>query len=325
MSVSVCSICSNRSSNNVIKAQEMMFGLRESYEYLECAECRCLQLQDVPDHPSRYYPPNYYSLDDDSLAKGDSATIPIRRACATALLRAPIKVVDALVTSKCIPPLFMWLAGMGLTTSSAICDLGSGNGRTLAWMHRQGFSNLTGIDPYIERDRDIESGIRVRRLGVDEMPGDWDLIMLNHSFEHMAQPAKVLERLRGLLNGTGWVVIRVPVADSWACRAYGADWVQLDAPRHLFIHTERSMKVLARQTGFVIARVFFDSYSLQFWGSEQYRQNIPLRDPRSYAENTETDLFTRGQIKAFDRQARHLNRMRDGDSAGFVLRPIEAT
>jgi hypothetical protein len=117
-------------------------------------------------------------------------------------------------------------------------------------------------------------------------------------------------------------VIRVPVADSWAWRAYGTDWVQLDAPRHLFLHTRQSIELLSKRAGLKVVRVFHDSYAFQFWGSEQYRRGIPLRDPRSYGEDPQTDLFTATEIAEFERRSVKLNREAAGDSAGFVLRAI---
>ena len=52
---------------------------------------------------------------------------------------------------------------------------------------------MAGFDPYISRDEHIANRITIRKLGVDEMPIGWDLIMLNHSLEHMARPVHVLE------------------------------------------------------------------------------------------------------------------------------------
>jgi SAM-dependent methyltransferase len=303
----------------------MMFGLRERFEYLECAACGCLQLLDAPADMARFYPDDYYSLGGAPEVVDRPLPAQARKARALVLLHAPAGVVDALVHARWVPPLlvpteFMWLAGLGLKLSSAVCDLGSGSGQVLAWMLGQGFSNLTGFDPYIDRDLCIGGRVAIRKLGLEDMPGGWDLIMLNHSFEHMAAPALVLEGLRERLNEHGSVLIRMPVATSWAWRTYGADWVQLDPPRHLFIHTQRSMSILAERAGMIVARVFFDSGSFQFWGSEQYRRDIPHRDPRSYWENPATELFTPGEIKAFHRRAQRLNRQGLGDSAGFVLR-----
>ncbi len=323
MSVPACKICANAADNRVFTVREMMFGERESFEYLECGECGCLQLLDVPEDLSRFYPERYYSLGDAPPAVDRSLLVSVKRARAIALLRAPVGVVDRLARARRIPPQLQWFAGLGLRTSSAVCDVGSGSGHTLVWMLGQGFSNVSGFDPYIAHDLEIGGRTAIRKLGVEEMPGGWDLIMLNHSFEHMAEPAAVLRELRERLNGGGSILIRVPVASGWAWRNYGTDWVQLDAPRHLFIPTPRSMGILAEQAGMTVSRVFFDSDSLQFWGSEQYRRDIPLRDPRSYAESQGTELFSTEEIQAFKRRAGELNREGAGDSAGFVLRPRE--
>ncbi len=324
MSAPTCAICANAAGNRVFGAREMMFGLRERFEYLECGGCGCLQLLDVPEDLSRFYPESYYSLGGAPALASRSILGTVKRARTVALLRAPTRALDALVhagvSPQLVPTEFMWFAGLGLRTSSAVCDLGSGSGQILAWMLGQGFTNLTGFDPYIEHDLDIGGRITIRKLGLEGMPGGWDLIMLNHSFEHMAAPALVLGGLRERLGDGGRIVIRMPVATSWAWRTYGADWVQLDAPRHLFIHTRRSMDILAERAGMTVSRVFFDSSSFQFWGSEQYRRDIPHRDPRSYWENPATALFTAGEIKDFHQRARRLNRQGLGDSAGFVLR-----
>jgi SAM-dependent methyltransferase len=325
MTSHTCQICNNPNHNRLITAREMMFGTGDVFEYLECSACGCLQLLDVPQDLSRFYPDNYYAFGDVTTAVDGPLASAIKKSRTNLLLRLPVGVVDALVRAKRIPAPFMWLAGLGLTTSSLVCDLGSGSGETLVWMLQQGFSHLSGFDPYVHETRDIDGQIAVRKLGVDDMPGGWDLIMLNHSFEHMPEPALVLQHLRNRLNPQGSIIIRVPVADSWAWRTYGADWVQLDAPRHLFIHTQRSMRIVALSAGLTITRVFFDSNALQIWGSEQYKKNIPLRDPLSYAENPQTAVFTTSEIRDFERCAAKLNRARLGDSIGFVLRAFDAS
>ena len=53
----VCEVCFNSDGNVTHVAQEMMFGFKDRFEYLECGRCGCLQLKDVPSDLSRYYPP----------------------------------------------------------------------------------------------------------------------------------------------------------------------------------------------------------------------------------------------------------------------------
>ncbi len=315
-----CEVCHNGEGNQVHCAREMMYGLRERFRYLECSQCGCLQLLDVPADLSRYYPVDYYSFNTAPPASDGVLNAAAKRLRAMALLKAPAGIVEFLVHRRCIPAPFMWFAGLGLSTASTVCDLGSGSGRDLVWMFRQGFSDLTGIDPYVAKDRSVCAPITIRKLELAEMSGGWDLVMLNHSFEHMAQPALVLERLRDLIKPTGSIMIRTPIADSWAWRHYGVNWVQLDAPRHLFIHTTASITLLAKLVGLSVARVFFDSYALQFWGSEQYRHDVPLRDTYSGAEGCAATSFTPAEIVELERRAEKLNREGLGDSAGFLLR-----
>src|SRR5687767_10644147 len=57
-----CRICGNQTGNRSHVAREMMFGYRDSFEYVECGECGCLQIREVPPDLSRYYPDEYHSL-----------------------------------------------------------------------------------------------------------------------------------------------------------------------------------------------------------------------------------------------------------------------
>ena len=58
-----CKICGNSVGNTLYTVREMMFGTREEFEYLECAQCGCVQLWNVPADLSPYYPPDYYSFE----------------------------------------------------------------------------------------------------------------------------------------------------------------------------------------------------------------------------------------------------------------------
>ncbi|MBL0307726.1 MAG: methyltransferase domain-containing protein [Chitinophagaceae bacterium] len=135
--------------------------------------------------------------------------------------------------------------------------------------------------------------------------------MLHHAFEHMDEPLTILKKLYALLNNKGHLIIRIPVADCYAWKKYGVNWVQLDAPRHFFLHTTKSISLLSEQSGFTLMDVLFDSYSLQFTGSEKYLKNIPLMD--------ETELFSEKQIQNYSKESENLNSTKEGDQACFYL------
>ncbi|WP_321906125.1 methyltransferase domain-containing protein [Paraburkholderia tropica] len=88
-----------------------------------------------------------------------------------------------------------------------------------------------------------------REKQIDDLTERYDFIMVHHSFEHMAEPKDVLGSLHRILQPTGQLILRIPLVDSHAWRNYGVHWVQLDAPRHFFLHTVRSVQLLCDKAG----------------------------------------------------------------------------
>jgi hypothetical protein len=316
---SSCRVCGNAEGNVTHQAREMMFGSRERFTYSECGVCGALQLVDVPDDLARFYPEGYYSFEPVRSVGERGWVSRAKRARAEVLLRLPVHAIEQLVSRGWIPREFEWFAGLGLSTRSAICDIGAGGGAILLGLAGLGFRNLIGIDPFLPEEKDLAAGVRLRRAAATDIEDRYRVFMLHHSFEHMPDQLEVLGHLRARLQPGGAIVIRVPVADCFAWRTYGTDWVGLDAPRHLLVPTRRAMDVLADNAGLRVTRTFFDSYALQFWGSEQYRRDIPLHDGRSWG-NPDASPFTTEQVAEWEQQSRELNDRGQGDSAGFVLR-----
>jgi SAM-dependent methyltransferase len=194
---------------------------------------------------------------------------------------------------------------------SKILDVGSGSGRKLLSMQRSGFRNLIGIDPFNNADITYDNGLKVLKKEIFEMYENYDFIMLHHSFEHMDSPLKVLIKLNELLKPEGHLLIRIPVANSYAWRKYKDFWYALDAPRHFFLHTTQSMQLLAESSGLKIDDIEYDSPVAQLIYSEKY-----LRNMRSSERN---DLFSKKEIKYFKKEVERLNRVGDGDCACFFL------
>ncbi len=293
-----------------------MLGLGERFRYRQCGNCGCIALVDVPSDLGKYYPPGYYSFRDPGTVAGGAVTRALRRLRAEAALRSPPAFVDRLVEQGVLPGLFRWMAGLGLHTRSSVADVGSGNGQILLFFANHGFTDLVGFDPYLTGDRVLGAGVRLHRAALSEISGRYDLVMVHHAFEHMPDPKGTLQALAALASPRGAVVIRTPVADSWAWGHYGGNWVQLDAPRHLFVHTTRSIEELAATCGLRLHRCFRDSRGFQFWGSELYVRDLPLRE----YETRLTEVFGTHELAEFERRAGELNAAGTGDSACFVLR-----
>jgi hypothetical protein len=173
----------------------------------------------------------------------------------------------------------------------------------------------------LEGDPGFGDWLKVEKARIEELdPGQkWDLIMFHHSFEHIADARSTLAAASERLAPRGKCLIRLPLVSSWAWRHYGTDWVQLDAPRHIYLHSELSLATLGAQCGLAIRDSFWDSTELQFWGSEQLKRGIAVMSPKSYGVNPSESGFSRHDIEGFRRRARELNDQRMGDQGGFVF------
>lgn len=318
---------------------EMMYGTEVKYQYLECSKCRCLQLINPPAEISEAYPDDYSSFTEFIYYEKSSIKNLIKKVRGNFFkLRGKIylnsnpilkffagKFIDYFLPSRQplaslkLPYFLKILDETKSNFNDKILDVGSGAGYVLVLMNQYGYTNLTGIDPFIKKDIIYNPNVRILKKEFEEVNSSFNIIFFQHSFEHMPEPSKVFEHLNLITDNNSRVIISIPLADSFAWENYKTDWVQIDAPRHYFIHTKKSIEILASNYGFYINKIEYDSNELQFWGSEQNRKGIPLKSKYSYLNGVNNSIFSKSQIKIFKKQAHELNRKGNGDQATFYL------
>jgi SAM-dependent methyltransferase len=329
---STCRICGNNEDCRQFIVREMQLGFRDEFEYFECSKCGCLQIKDFPENLKKYYPEDYYSF----RIKGPSVQHPSHG----------IRGLRARLTTRILSRHYFrqkseigkWLSGrssingdypfwiknqeldLKLSLRSRILDVGCGKGELLLDLRQLGFTNLTGLDPFLSEEILYESGVRILNSNLDELKQQFDFVMLHHSLEHVPDPKATLFNINKLLRPGQYLLIRVPLAGSWAWREYGVNWGSLDAPRHFFLHTTRSMELLAAETGFEVVETLFDADGFSHWVSELYRRNIPLVDERSPWRNPNQKTFSREELRQFAELDARLNKLGEADSAAFYLR-----
>lgn len=320
-----CLICGNKGPHNTYRAFEMMFGTRDPFDYLECPDCGTLQIAAVPANLPDYYPPNYYAfgkIEESSRRFGWLSRKLKERRVAYALHRNSL--VGLFVAKvKGYWPYYDWFRAAGISRDHAILDLGCGRGELLFRLHSEGFTNLTGVDPYIAGSVSYDNGIRILKAFPGEVVGLFDLVMFNHSLEHIPDPIGALRAARRLMSPAASLMVATPVV-AWAWEHYGVNWVQLDAPRHLFVPSERAMRAAATRAGLKVTGVFYNSTDFMFVGSEMYKRGIPLKPGgmRFPAEHpAPKKLFSAQEIRDFKSRAAKLNREGCGDQACFIMQP----
>lgn len=300
----------------------MMFGFRDEFEYLECSKCGCLQIVNVPPNLVKYYPLEYYSF---KKPNGSKFPLFLRGKQAAQFLtgnRLVSRMLCWLMPLSCERFHDLGLLDIELTKKSRILDVGCGSGGLIFLLAEAGFKDPLGIDAYVESDINYGNGAKVRRAILQDVSGECDLIMFQHSFEHMPSQLETLQCVNHLLAKTGVCLLNMPIVSSYAWKHYKEKWFNLDAPRHLCIHSQDSIRMLASKAGFEVSKVVYNSWSRQFWGSIQYQNNIPLNSNESYSVNPSKSMFSHSQILEFQRQAKELNIMKQGDAAAFYLKHI---
>ena len=312
----------------------MMFGTREWFDYRRCHACGTLQIETVPADLERHYPPTYYSLTSTPLPAGERSapTWLMRERVRPYLLggrqgwRRALRAIDRYVA---IPPdvtetVLPILARTRLRTfDDPILDVGSGaRPARLAAFRRGGFRRLLAIDPFVTTAR--YQGVPVRRASIGEIEGSWRLVMFHHSFEHVEDPPAELAHTARLLENGGYLLIRMPVMGSGMWDRFGTDWVELDAPRHLFLFTSEGLTDLARRHGFEPVAVESDAGWWDLVASEQYRRDLGMYEPTSWFVDEKTSVFDREELLEFRRQSREMNERGTAGRAAFWFRRVVA-
>ncbi len=317
-----CKICGNSHNNIIHAAQEQMFGFKDEFEYLECSVCGCVQLLNIPANLSKYYPPDaYYSFHNDGDFNDSKYSLSnfLRRIKSEYLLFGKNKLAALpMMIGYIVPGYYKWLRKIKACYNTTILDLGCGGGELLFRLRRIGFKRLTGADPFIEANIHAD-GITIYKTDVFGLSGSFDFIMVNHAFEHMEDPLRVLKKLYELLKPKSYLLIRIPVTESYCWQQYRGYWAALDTPRHLYIHSAKSMQLLCSQAGFEIKEIEHDSGAFQFWGSEQYKNGISMVAPNSYKKNKRKSIFSKKQIKEYKKRITVLNAELMGGDGVFYL------
>jgi SAM-dependent methyltransferase len=308
-SAAACAICGNR-DGTTHRVREMMFGTRSEFDYFRCDGCGCLQLVTDVD-VATHYPVHYHAYQVQPRRTGLRGQLRRLRNQGVFGGNAIGQALNA-VAPYPVPGAHRWFRIMGTGRQSRILDVGCGAAELLLDLSAAGFTKLTGVDPFLPDELLARLPSFVRKIGLSEVSGEFDVVMLHHVLEHMPDHGAALDQVSRVLRPGGYCLIRIPVIPSQAWERYREHWVQIDAPRHLLIHSEKSLAMAAMRAGLRLERIEYDSTDFQFAGSELYERDVPLTELAT--------AYSRAEIRRFRREARRLNRSRRGDQAAFYFR-----
>ncbi len=272
-----CRICGERNRNKTYTAKEMMYRTGEEFDYFVCSTCKCMQIAEIPGNLGKYYADNYYSLKERETYDFEG---------------------NANVENK-------------------ILDVGCGTGKWLLRWAEEGYGNLFGCDPFIEEDVSYGNRIFIKKCEIDEMEGKFDFIRFSDSFEHITRPLETLQSVKRLLNFDGMCEIQIPVFPNAAWDTFGINWYQIDAPRHIFLHSVESMRYLCEKCNLKIDEIRYNSNEFQFAVSYFYMDGYSYEKAKEQISIVCSE--NREWLEAFQKNAVKCNERKYGDHAVFNI------
>lgn len=296
-----------------------MLGLGDYFDYFQCSSCLCLQIGEVPADLTRYYPADYHGYNLPRSNPYGGVAGALRKLLDEATL-FPDSRLKQLVRSLFPSVQYQILSRFAGQKNTHVLDVGCGRGKFLYPLYAFGMTNVRGIEPFIPDKLCYANGFTIEKGFVTDATGHWDIIIYNHAFEHVPDPLTDLKAVHRLLKPEGVAIIRIPTVSSFAWEHYRTNWFQIDAPRHLFVHSVESMGVLATQANLSLTDVIYDSTEAQFLNSELYKRGIPLPDRRNELSGLSNYIRYKVDKWRYARKAKQLNEQKRGDQAAFILR-----
>lgn len=236
----MCRICGACEEMESFLVREMMWNTGDSFEYFVCPECNTLQIDEVPQNLEAFYGDSYYSF------------------------QVPTTEQQRYLNE--------------VANEEYILDVGCGNGQWLLERAEEGYGNLFGCDPYVEDDIDYGNRVHIKKAAIQELEGIqiYDIIRFGDSLEHMVDPVDALENARRLLKPRGCIAVNIPIFPNIAYDMFGVDWFQIDAPRHIFIPSRKTLEYFEKKCGLRIVRINYNSSMMQITSSYLYEKGVPL-------------------------------------------------
>lgn len=264
-----CKICGNVNNNKIIQVKERITEEGKNFDYLQCSACKSVMLNEKIEDISKWYPSSYSPYLKRNKKKRSLAEKLRMKIIFSVIIHLKNRnIFQKVLRIRDFDILLKRMYGTKINKKDRIVDVGCGDGHWLDYLVELGYKNVTGIDLFVPEKNMNSCNWKFIKGDIFSLQGKYDCIILNHSFEHMNNPQEVLEKIERHLSDSGICVISVPVANGIAYRKYKNFFSQFDAPRHLFLHTEKGMKIMCKDAHLRVENVLYDSNERIFYFSE---------------------------------------------------------
>lgn len=249
-----CNICGKDTSYLLFRGKDREFGLGGEFTWVKCQNCGLVYLNPRPTMQAilQYYPETYtpHTYTGNAGERGG-----YRKKSFFKKLIRPIYDVYL----HFLVPKDLW--SLDDLPIGKVIDIGCGGGAYLNMLRHKGWEAF-GVDIH-------PKAISIaRRLGLNVFEGQicqsdfisnfFDVVVMKNSLEHMHSPLHTLKEVYRVLKDDGILIIETPNIASLEARLFRTFWHELDTPRHLYLFTPATLKILMSKAGFDVVKTAYD-------------------------------------------------------------------
>lgn len=268
-----CEVCG---SNNMQLIQIPLLSKEphEIFDYWRCAKCKSIQIDKIPENLSDYYA--WVQAEDEKSWKN--------------WLWNKAKEYD-MTGKSLIGAICHKIYGFddysfiqrikNCSEPVNILDVGCGRNGCLQMIkknYEDKVLHLDGIDLHISGDSE-KDGIKLTKADIFsfEPSYKYDIVMLNHVFEHLENPQKVLLELKKFLKPDGILSISMPITSEYMWKKLGIyAQIDLSVPVHFHIYSKDGMVELLESCGWHVNSYTCTFSPTQNVYAEYYKNGNPV-------------------------------------------------
>ena len=267
-----CPVCNSKKITFLMNGKDRVHAIKGEYTLWNCTNCLLIFLnpQPSPKILEKHYPRDYHAYNGyETGSKKEKFAIFLYKLYFSAEQNG----VSAFIQKIIFLPFRHLLRGTYIKQRLKILDVGCGSGEFLYKMKKCGL-DAYGVEPSKEgTDAAKKMGLNVRCgfLENQKFPSDYfDVITLNHVFEHVSDPLKTLKELGRILKKDGKLIMAFPNPDSLQFKIFREYWASLEVPRHLNIYYPKTIKYMASIGKFNIESIRYISFPYGIQASLAY-------------------------------------------------------
>lgn len=247
-----CIICGNQKRTWLASGTDYEYATTNmEFDFYQCQHCSLIFIDPIPEQSMLdiIYPKDYYAY----CTHNYSRIIKTMRS----------RQLDGKAQK------FLTKSGKKNINGIKILEIGCGRGDLLLAFRRVNATvSLTGID-FSE-----ESITNIKKLGFQGESGNitetnlggqkFDLIICQQLLEHLHNPLIFLQKVRSWLAPDGVFILETPGVESIGRKIFKGCWGGYHIPRHLFLFSEGTLRMILNSYGFEVIDIFYDM-CLAFW------------------------------------------------------------